>query len=670
VRESRETPTGRSTAARRAAAWGEGAVAFLVYGAAALFYLRPVWRVGTHRLVDLGDPMFNVYVLSWVGRQIRLGLPDLWGASFYFPMPDALALSDHLLGPAAAALALAPWTGGTVGAYNALTVLSFALSGTTTWAVLRATGLGRVPAFLGGAVYAFAPYRWQQLAHLQVLLAQWVPPLLWSFDRLLARPGALRALAFLAFYALHVTGGNYLAFLVHVPLAALLLHRLLGGGGARLLAARPLRTLVPTGLACAALLAAIFAPYVEVSHRLGLGRAAENFRLYGANLVAHLVPARESHYHDLAAATLPRLAPGLGAAWEVEKALFPGFVPALLALAGAVVLVRRNRRPAGARPGTARRLALAALAVLGIAAFVAADLFTLGWWSWAPGDPRSVDAVYTVLGAAVLGAGLAWALLRRHWTGRPPLALPAESRWERGIVWAGLAAWLVSFPAVFEPLAEVVPGFANMRVPARSHVFTLFALAWLAARGAAALLGRLRRPAVRRLAGAALAAALLAEAAPSGIEWHPVPGLRERPVYGWIAGSPEVEALLELPIREHPPMEARYMWASTRHWRPIVNGYSGHTPPHYERFRRICCWPVPEAEALALLRDFGVTHIVVHRRSVTTRWSQRAFARWEAAIEADEVPGVRRVYADSLGDRVYAIGGPADARPAGGDRAP
>ena len=653
-------PSRRSGVARRLAPWAEGLGVFAVYTLITGWFLRPVWRVGADRLApDLGDPLFNLYVLTWVGRQLRSGLPDLWGASFFFPLPDALALSDHLIGPAAAALLLAPLAGGMVGAYNALLVLSFALSGTTTWAVLRATGLGRTAAFAGGAVFAFAPYRWQQLSHLQVLLAQWVPPLLWSFDRLLARPGARRAALFLAFYALHLTGGNYLAFLVHVPLAALLVNRLAGPDSAPVFAGRSLRVLLPAGLACAAMVAALFLPYVEISRRLGLEREPENFRLYGANLVAQLTPAPGSPHFRVAAERLRPLAPGLGGGtWVQEKALFPGLLPTALAAIGAVAFRRRHRRRT--RTSDSRRRVVAALGFVALAAFLAADLYTLGWWPHAVTGPRRTDGVYTLLGTTFLAAAAARAYLVRRWTGLPPLALPDADRWERGIVWAGLATWLVSFPVVFEPLAEALPGFANLRVPARAHMLTLFAVAWLAARGVAEVTRRLRAGGPRVLAGAALAIALLAELAPSPVDWQPVPPVRERPVYGWIATHPEVEAILELPLRDGH-LEMPYVWASTRHRRPIVNGFSGHTPPDYDALRRVCCWPVPGPRALALLRRLGVTHVVVHGGELPARWNRRELARWEATVEAGEVAGVRRVYADSRGDRVFAIDRP-DAR--------
>lgn len=101
-------------AARRAL--GEKSAAFLLlllYTAATLLYLRPIWRrFATHVAPFPEDPLYNLYVLEWGGRQLRLGLPDFWNANFYFPTPAALTLSDHLFRPAlqlALLRPLLPW---------------------------------------------------------------------------------------------------------------------------------------------------------------------------------------------------------------------------------------------------------------------------------------------------------------------------------------------------------------------------------------------------------------------------------------------------------------------------------------------------------------------------------------------------------------------------------
>jgi hypothetical protein len=52
------------------------------------------------------------------------------------------------------------------------------------------------------------------------------------------------------------------------------------------------------------------------------------------------------------------------------------------------------------------------------------------------------------------------------------------------------------------------------------------------------------------------------------------------------------------------------MLASTRFWRPLVNGYSSFIPERYDR-EAAALDAFPEGETLRYLREIGVTHVVV-----------------------------------------------------------
>jgi hypothetical protein len=51
--------------------------------------------------------------------------------------------------------------------------------------------------------------------------------------------------------------------------------------------------------------------------------------------------------------------------------------------------------------------------------------------------------------------------------------------------------------------------------------------------------------------------------------------------------------------------------ASTAHWRPLMNGYSGYTPASYQRYAD-AFWYFPQDWAIQAMKDAGVTHVVVH----------------------------------------------------------
>src|ERR1700753_996324 len=114
----------------------------LLYSVATLFYFRLLWSRGAggrafgavRILGSTGDPVFNLYVLKWGAHQLRLALPDLWNANFFYPVRGALAFSDHLIGPALQLLLLLDLrlVPNAVAGYNVLLVSSFLLSGLTT----------------------------------------------------------------------------------------------------------------------------------------------------------------------------------------------------------------------------------------------------------------------------------------------------------------------------------------------------------------------------------------------------------------------------------------------------------------------------------------------------------------------------------------------------------
>jgi hypothetical protein len=70
--------------------------------------------------------------------------------------------------------------------------------------------------------------------------------------------------------------------------------------------------------------------------------------------------------------------------------------------------------------------------------------------------------------------------------------------------------------------------------------------------------------------------------------------------------------LAELPLG-YPDFDQRAMFYSTVHWKPLVNGYSGFTPPHYGRLTAVLSEIPRHADlSLATLKEIGVTHVLVH----------------------------------------------------------
>jgi len=87
-----------------------------------------------------------------------------------------------------------------------------------------------------------------------------------------------------------------------------------------------------------------------------------------------------------------------------------------------------------------------------------------------------------------------------------------------------------------------------------------------------------------------------------------IPGL-----YRLLADEPGPVVLAEQPFfpRSGVFLNSPYVLASTAHWRPLMNGYSGYTPASYQRYAD-AFWYFPEDWAIKAMKDAGVTHVMVH----------------------------------------------------------
>jgi hypothetical protein len=165
--------------------------------------------------------------------------------------------------------------------------------------------------------------------------------------------------------------------------------------------------------------------------------------------------------------------------------------------------------------------------------------------------------------------------------------------------------------APFYPwLHRAVPLFHAVRVPAHLGQIVLLMIAVLAGFGVAGLARRLPPGRTWGVVAVLLVAVVNAEAWSAPLELTPFTEIP--PIYEVLAGEKDA-VVAELPF--YPPTvffaNGVYMLNSTKHWRPMLNGYSGFRPDEYDREYE-AFHTFPGDSALAALHQHGVTHIVVH----------------------------------------------------------
>jgi hypothetical protein len=134
---------------------------------------------------DPGDPLLITWILAWVAHQLPRAPAHLFDANIFYPERNTLAYSETLVVPGAVAAPL-HWLGvSPIVVYNLVFLSGFALSGVGVALLVRRLTGSAGAALVAGIVFAFAPYRIDHYAHLQLQQTQFIPLALWAFHRLL-----------------------------------------------------------------------------------------------------------------------------------------------------------------------------------------------------------------------------------------------------------------------------------------------------------------------------------------------------------------------------------------------------------------------------------------------------------------------------------------------------
>jgi hypothetical protein len=185
-------------------------------------------------------------------------------------------------------------------------------------------------------------------------------------------------------------------------------------------------------------------------------------------------------------------------------------------------------------------------------------------------------------------------------------------------------------------LYDTVPLLQGIRGAARFGQLALVMFAAVAGFGMADVLRRIASPR-RQMAAAAIAIALVtAESIRAPLGYYEYRGIPK--VYDTLAGETGA-VLVYFPMfsRRFIQSNSRYMLASTRHWHPMLNGYSGFTPASYmEHQSRLGGFP--NDESLQFLRSLGVTHVVVDEVNLPPDRGQRARETPALRLLAEEGP--------------------------------
>lgn len=528
---------------------------------------------------DTGDPLLNAWIIDWDLYALSHSNASLYQANIFHPGKYPLAYSENLLG---IALVVAPsYLAGAsaLTTYNIAMLLGFAFSAYGAFVLGRKLTHSLPAAIVAGLLYGFVPFRFDHLAHVQVVWSGWLPlclvALLYFYEKPSRGRAALLCLALIMNGATNVHWMLFGYLAIGMTLIFLFVARATPAGNEKRFWIGAFAAIVISAVALYPLLH----PYRVVSKLYNMKRFPGEVREGGARWSDWLVTTpRSAMYGHVHAQSLD-----FG-----ERRLFPGLVALFLTLAAIVLMPRRQsevlvetRRP----PPRGLLIALDALAV--VAAIFVYIGIVADHFEW-----KLFGKTVLTIGTAAMPTTYLLVLLVIRFTLAIPGGLarfPGERLADRVRgsrfplqLWICFLWIAIGFVASFGLygffhafLFHRVGPFRSIRAVGRWAMIAYVGLAGASAYGVVELTrrftGRMRH------AVTAVLILLAANDIRTNIVWqHAIPD--QPPAHQWLERTSLPGAIFELPMERDTSAFYYLLWA-TRHHKLTMNGTSGFEPP-------------------------------------------------------------------------------------------
>lgn len=486
---------------------------------------------------NLGDPALAIWILLWGSHALLTDPLRFFDANIFWPNTHTLAYAEVLLPLVPVFGLLHAASGSWALSLSVLAILLVLLNLLATYALARRITSRTDAAILGALAFGFSSYILTKWSYVQLQTVGLVPLGLLLLFRLLDKPSMRRAVllgivsALVDLSAVY-DGAIYAVSVVVIVLAFLVVQR-------RHRDPWLIPCLAVAGALALVLVAPVAMEYLRLQSQPAFRRPLSGEFVF--HLDYFLRPGPNYVWHWI----------GLSPGPDTENGgFFPGLSVALLAVAGALALVRRARSHDGEDTADAvARRELGLLVLAGLAALILA------------------------LGPDIFG-----------------------------------------LPAPYRFFHEEVPGFAGIRAPARFAVVTLLSIAVLASYGYARIAERVHSRRLMVLLPVAVGAVILGElAGPLPWAALPADAVTLAPNYALTRRPPGavVELPVEAGLPAVAYVEAPRMVYSTIDWHPRLNGYSGYFPATYVSDAEVLSG-FPDQASLARLRERRIRYVIVH----------------------------------------------------------
>lgn len=296
-----------------------------------VFLTSPLaFQLGSVARLDNADARQLIWNVSWVARTLIVDPLHVFDANIFYPHRWTLAYTESNLGAGVLAIPVYWATRNPYATYNFVICLSFVLTATGMYYLVRYLTADRAAAAIAAVCFAFCPYVFSHLPQIHLLMTVGLPWSMLAFHRLADRPTWGRgAVLGLAGAAQAFLCGYYAVFVALTVGCAVLIVTLTTR---RWVDRRYWGALTTAVLVAAALAIPLFVPYLRLQRETGFSRPVDDARLFSATWRTYFASSAYMHAW---------LLPLIGRWNEV---LFPGFVGLIGGVAGAVVGWREHDR--------------------------------------------------------------------------------------------------------------------------------------------------------------------------------------------------------------------------------------------------------------------------------------------------------------------------------------
>lgn len=308
--------------------WKEHLIIFVLFTFLTLFMTYPLILNMGSGIKDIGDPLLSSWIMAWNVKKITsLDIQNIFNGNIFYPHKKTIAYSEFLLTQSLISLPVLLASKNPIFAQNFVVLFSFFTSGLCMYFLARNLTKNTLGGIIAGIIYAFSPFMFSHLSHLQILTAGGIPLTFLFLHKFFKSEHYKHLLLFTLFFLIQtLANGYYGLYLTLFAGLYILLYMILS----KKFRDRQFWIKMAAFLIIVlAVLGPIFHQYISVRKEMGFVRGIGSY----ASLTSFLNTSWFNRiYGDLTARFT-----------KAEGQLFPGVIAFFLALTGFIYSLRKDK---------------------------------------------------------------------------------------------------------------------------------------------------------------------------------------------------------------------------------------------------------------------------------------------------------------------------------------